>query len=193
MNWFKIIVRSSFIVLFSCTSLYASDMLLTMPPILAATYEAPVPPVPVNLSAFNDFKNKGGCTSNWGNRDGALGLDAHTGDGTCEAIFTGIERAHTYNIVLTVQAEFDGRSPYRVSINGQVIKEGRFPFSTSSLKCDCKPVWMTKCPDKNFDINLGDFTVKKGDTIEFWGDEDYGCGSHGAYAKWHGISFTPVQ
>lgn len=190
MNWYKIIVISSLIVLCSSTTLPASDLLLTMPPILAATSE---PPVPVYLGAFADFKGKGGCTSNWTNRDGALGLEAGKGDGTCEATFTGVDRAYTYNIVLTVQAEFDGQSPYRVSINGQVIKAGVFPYSTGSLDCDCKPVWQTKCPDKNFNINLGNVTVKKGDIIEFWGDEDYGCGDHGAYAKWDGMSFRPVQ
>lgn len=192
MNGFIKIFISSLLVLFSSTSLYASDMLLTMPPILAAaTIE---PPVPVSLSAFNDFLGKGGCDPIWMNRDGALGIAPYSNSwGTCNATFTGVDRAHTYNIVLTVQTEFDGQSPYEVYINDKLIKKDVFPLS-SPLGCGCPlDQWWYICPDRNVNINLGNFTLKKGDVIKFRGLDVYPCGEHGSYAKWHGMSFTPVK
>ena len=47
------------------------------------------PPAPVSssnifLNAF-DFN----CSSNWGDRDGAVGIKAYTGSGTCQKAFPG--------------------------------------------------------------------------------------------------------
>jgi len=139
----------------------------------------------VSLSAFSDFS----CTSNWTNRDGALGLSAGSGSGTCTTTFSG--ESGTYNLSLIVQTEFDGRSPYQVSINGNVVSSGTYPLS-SPLGCDC-PLdnWMTVCPDQIVTLNGGVHQINKGDTITFYGEETYPCGSHGAYAKWHGMNFTP--
>lgn len=171
-------------------------LLMTIPPILAATYDPPIPPVPpapAYLDAFKDFT----CESNWMSRDGALGLAPYSGDGSCEAIFPN--GSGTYNIVLTIQAEFDGRPPYKVSINGQVIKSGVYPLS-SSLGCNCpQDSWHTVCPNKKVDIDLGNFELKPGDKIVFWGDDVYPCPPidpehpHGAYAEWLGMMFTPVN
>jgi len=131
------------------------------------------------------------CDSNWTERDGALGLAAYSGDGSCETSFPGIDG--TYNMTLSIQTEFDGESPFRVTINGQTIKDGHFPLS-SSLGCNC-PIddWSNVCPDRNEDIDLGTHTLKTGDTIGFWGDDEYPCGDHGSYAKWHGITLTRVN
>ncbi len=192
MNCFKIILIPSLLALSSGTSLYASDILLTtMPPVLAATSE---PPVPVYLGAFDDFRNKGGCDSIWTDRDGALGIKAYSDRwGACQAVFTGVDRAHAYTVVLTIQTEFDGMPPYKVLVNDQEIASGIYPTSTSSLRCECDD-WRVNCPDKRVNINLGEVTLKKGDIVEFQGRDVYEpCGSHGAYAKWHGISFTPVK
>lgn len=140
-------------------------------------------PYPVTLGAFKDFS----CTSNWTNRDGALGLKAFSGDGTCKASFPGV--SGKYSIALTAQTEFDGRSIYRVSINGVVVKSGTYPLS-SSVGCSCPN---NNCSDKNVDLDVGVHQVNKGDVIQFYGKENFGCGKHGAYAKWHRLAFTPVK
>ena len=125
------------------------------------------------------------CTSNWSNRDGPLGITAYSGSGSCQMAFPGA--TGSYALILYAVLEFDGESPYRVSINGSTVKEGTYPLS-SPLFCDC-PLddWRTVCPDINYNINLGTHTISEGDTIGFWGDDVYPCGEHGAYAKWYGI------
>jgi hypothetical protein len=161
----------------------------TIPPIIIADGEKLLSlQTTVTLNAFSDFT----CTSNWKKRDGALGLKANTGSGSCYANFTNI--SGIYHIILTVQTEFDGQPPYKISINNQPIKTDKYPLS-SSLGCDCPlKQWETVCPDKIIDINLGSFTVNQGDKIEFWGDQVFPCGDkHGAYAKWHRMTFTPAQ
>jgi hypothetical protein len=138
------------------------------------------------LDAFDDFS----CSANWTDRDGALGLSPHSGSGTCTAEFPG--EPGNYLITIKIQTEFDGRSPYEVTVNGTVIKQGEYPLS-SSLYCDC-PLddWRSVCPDKDVTVDCGTHALKPGDTIGFWGDEVYPCGDHGSYAKWHGMTFTPV-
>ena len=144
-------------------------------------------PTEVYLGASSDFS----CTSNWENRDGAWGLAPHSGSGSCSASCPGT--SGTYAVTLTIQTEFDGKSPYKVTINEQSIKSGTYPLS-SSLACDCPlDSWRSKCPDKQVDVNCGTHTINNGDTIGFWGEDVYPCGEHGSYAKWHGISFTPVN
>lgn len=95
-------------------------------------------------------------------------------------------------MALKAQLEFDGASPYRVSLNGNTIKEGKYPYSQGDLICDC-PDHKKNCPDKIIDINAGTHQINTGDIIEFWGSDVYPCGddSHGAYAIWRGITFTP--
>lgn len=126
------------------------------------------------------------CGGNWTERDGALGLTAYSGNDSCSISFPG--ESGTYQLVLAAQTEFDGQSPYRVSINGQTVSQGNYPWS-SALKCDC-PLdnWRAVCPDQNTDIDLGTHNLNYGDVIEFWGADDYPCGAHGSYAKWHGIT-----
>jgi hypothetical protein len=141
----------------------------------------------VFLDAFEDFS----CSDNWTDRDGALGLSPHLGSGECSASFPG--ESGKYRISVKIQTEFDGRSPYEVTINGNVIKHGEYPLS-SPLHCDCpKDDWRSVCPDKDVTVDCGTHTLKTGDTIGFWGDEVYPCGDHGSYAKWHGMTFTPVH
>ncbi len=125
------------------------------------------------------------CTSNWTDRDGAWGLKAYSGSGTCKKSFPGV--SGTYKLTFYAVTEFDGKSPYRVSINGTTIKEGTYPLS-SPLGCDC-PIddWRSVCPDKNYNIDLGVHVLSQGDIIELWGDDVYPCGEHGAYTKWDGI------
>lgn len=125
------------------------------------------------------------CTSNWTNRDGPLGLAPYSGSGSCTKAFSG--PPGNYKLVLSAGLEFDGKSPYRVSINGQTIKQGEYPLS-SPLGCACPlDQWRSVCPDRSSNINLGTHTLNTGDVIEFWGDDVYPCGEHGAYAKWYGI------
>lgn len=128
------------------------------------------------------------CSGNWTDRDGQLGLEAYSGSGECSMTFPGT--SGTYHVILYAVAEYDGESPYRVSINETTIEEGTYPLS-SPLGCDC-PIeeWRTVCPDKTETIDLGWRTINEGDTIGFWGDDVYPCGSHGAYAKWEGIKFV---
>lgn len=134
------------------------------------------------MDAFSDWS----CGGKWTERDGALGLTAYSGNDSCKIEFPG--ESGTYQLVLAAQTEFDGQSPYRVSINGQTVAEGNYPWS-SPLKCDC-PLddWRSVCPDQNTDIDLGTHNINYGDVIEFWGADDYPCGAHGSYAKWHGIT-----
>ena len=128
------------------------------------------------------------CTDNWTTRDGAQGLVAYSGSGSCVKSFPG--EPGTYRLELVAVTEYDGESPYRISINGTTIKEGTYPLS-SSLGCDCPTdQWRTVCPDRNEDINLGTHDLNTGDSIEFWGDDEYPCGQHGSYAKWLGIKAT---
>lgn len=141
----------------------------------------------ISLNAFNNFS----CTGNWSNRDGALGLTAHTGSGTCFSTFPG--KSGTYRITLIAQTEFDGRSPYQISINDQVVSSGSYPLS-SPLYCDCPlDQWYVVCPDRNVTLDAGIHAIATGDKISFWGDQVYPCGDHGSYAKWHGMTFTPVN
>ncbi|NOY17147.1 MAG: hypothetical protein GXP23_09500 [Gammaproteobacteria bacterium] len=139
----------------------------------------------VTLGAFKDFS----CTSNWTNRDGALGLKAYSGSGTCQAKFPGV--SGKYRLTLTVQTEFDGRPPYSVSINGVVVKSGTYPVS-SSLGCSCPKDWRSVCPDIDVDFDAGIHQVNTGDVIQFYGKEQFACSGNGAYAKWHRIVFIPV-
>jgi len=128
------------------------------------------------------------CTPNWTNRDGAWGLRAYSGSGTCSMPFPG--ETGTYELTLHAVLEFDGHSPYRVSINGATIKQGVYPLATP-MGCDCPlDEWWIVCPDKDSYIGLGTHTIVTGDTIEFYGAEDFPCGDHGSYAKWQGIRAT---
>lgn len=142
----------------------------------------------ITLDAFDDFS----CSGNWTDRDGALGLKAYSGSGSCSASFPG--PPGRYRISVKVQTEYDGRSPYRVSINGQTIKEGEYSLS-SSLHCDCPhDDWRSVCPDRSATIDCGTHSLNTGDNIGFWGDDVYPCGDdHGAYAKWHYMTFTLVN
>lgn len=141
------------------------------------------------LNAFTDFK----CTSGWTNRDGGLGRAPYSGSGSCSAEFAGARSR--YDVTLQAQLEFDGSSPYRISLNGNVIKSGRFPYSGGKRQCDCAEPWRKHCPDKVIDIDAGIYEISTGDVIEFWGDDDYPCDEHvhGSYAKWRGMTFTPVK
>lgn len=144
--------------------------------------------VRVVLDAFRDFS----CTSGWGNRNGALGRLAFSGSGSCTAAFNG--PPGRYRVTLQAQIEFDGSSPYRISLNGNTIKEGRFPYSEGSLRCDCPEPWRTNCPERVIDIGAGTHQINTGDSITFWGDDVYPCGNdtHGSYAKWRSITLEPV-
>ena len=146
--------------------------------------------VAIFLDAFRDFK----CSSGWANRNGALGRTAYSGSGTCSASFPG--GPGKYKVTLQAQAEFDGSSPYRVSINGKTIKQGNIPYSEGRLICDCPDPWRENCPDRVVTIDAGVHEVNKGDDIGYFGSDTYPCGGdspHGAYAKWRGIDFTPVN
>ncbi len=136
----------------------------------------------IRLNAFSDFN----CSSNWTNRDGALGLKAHTGSGTCRASFPGI--SGRYRVQIKVQAERDGAPPYSFSINGVIVKSGHYPYATGQLACGCS---YEKCPDRNKMMDVGTFQINQGDIVELWADQVYPCGhDHGAYAKWHEMIFT---
>ncbi|CAK8720099.1 hypothetical protein KKHLCK_09285 [Candidatus Electrothrix laxa] len=140
----------------------------------------------VELSAFSDFS----CTSNWSDRDGALGLTANSGSGTCQAAFPG--ESGTYSIIITVQIEFDGNSPYALYINDNGVASGSYPLA-SGCENDCHPDdWRTQCPDQNENIDAGTHSISTGDIIKFYGEEDWNCDEHGAYAKWHKITFTRI-
>ena len=142
----------------------------------------------VKLGAFNEFK----CTSNWTNRDGGQGLKVGSGSGTCQAIFHG--GSGTYRVELLAQTERDGQPPYRISINGNQISSGKFPFSQGELNCNCyKQPWQVYCPDVVMNLNAGTHQINHGDIIQYYGEEEYLCGKHGAYSKWRGMIFTPVN
>lgn len=144
---------------------------------------APADPVTANQIWLDAYTFN--CSSNWTNRDGPLGLAPYSGSGECTKSFSG--PPGDYQLVLSTVIEFDGKSPYRVSINGQTIKEGEYPLS-SPLGCACPlDQWRTVCPDRGYNINLGTHTLNTGDSIGFWGDDVYPCGEHGSYAKWYGI------
>ncbi len=140
----------------------------------------------VELSAFSDFS----CTSNWSTRDGALGLTANTGSGSCQAAFPGT--SGTYSITITIQIEFDGNSPYALYINDNGAASGRYPLA-SGCENDCHPDdWHSQCPDQKKNIDAGTHSISTGDVIKFYGEEDWNCDEHGAYAKWHKITFKRI-
>lgn len=145
--------------------------------------------VAIFLDAFKDFK----CTSGWTNRNGALGRAAYSGSGTCTASFPGAPGK--YRVTLQAQTEFDGSSPYRVSINGKTIQQGNIPYSEGRLICDCPDPWRENCPDRVVSIDAGVHEMNKGDNVGYFGSDTYPCGSdsHGAYAKWRGIDFKPAN
>lgn len=134
----------------------------------------------IRLDAFSDFS----CSSSWTNRNGARGLKAGSGSGTCKASFPGA--SGTYSVEIKVQAECDGSSRYRVSLDGSTVASGRFPYANGNLQCG-------ECPDRNRTITIGTFQVNNGASIALGGWEDYGCDKHGAYAKWHEMIFKPVN
>ncbi len=156
--------------------------------VVTTTETTPTASGKIYLDAFKDFS----CSSNWDKRDGARGLKPHSGSGSCSASFPG--QPGKYRVTVKIQTEFDGKSPYRVSVNGQTIKSGSYPLS-SSLGCDCpKEKWREVCPDKNVTVDCGTHNLKPGDKIGFWGKDHYPCGgNNGSYAKWHGMTFTPVN
>ena len=130
------------------------------------------------------------CSDNWETRDNAVGLVAYSGPGSCSTTFPG--EAGNYNLTLSAVSEFDGESLYRVSINGVTIQEGAYSLS-SPLGCDCPlDQWREVCPDQVEYISLGKQFLNPGDVIEFWGDDVYPCGEHGAYAKWLGIQADKI-
>jgi hypothetical protein len=135
------------------------------------------------MDAFSDFS----CSSSWTNRDGARGLKAGSGSGTCKGSFPG--PSGTYSIQLKVQAECDGASKYEVSLDGSTINSGRFPYANGGLQCSLSH---KECPDRNKTISIGTVRINQGASIGFGGWENYGCGEHGAYAKWHEMSFRPA-
>jgi hypothetical protein len=142
----------------------------------------------VVLDAFKDFD----CTSNWTNRDGGLGLTVGSGSGTCQTTFPG--GSGTYRIELAAQTEREGQSPYRITINGTTVGAGKFPFSQGERICECyRQPWMIYCPDVIMDLDVGAHQINTGDVIEYYGEEEYLCGKHGAYSKWRGMRFTPVN
>ena len=144
--------------------------------------------VTIKLGAFNEFK----CTSNWTNRDGGQGLKVGSGSGTCQATFTG--GSGTYKIELLAQTEREGQSPYRISINGTGVSSGIFPFSQGELNCKCyKQPWQIYCPVVVMNLDAGIHRINNGDIIEYYGEEEYLCGKHGAYSKWRGMLFIPVN
>ena len=77
----------------------------------------------VYLDAFRDFS----CTSGWTTRRGGLGRAPYAGSGSCSAAFTG--KSGAYSVTLKAQLEFDGSSPYRISVNGNTIGSGNYPYS----------------------------------------------------------------
>ena len=144
--------------------------------------------VTLNLDAFNDFQ----CTPNWANRDGGRGLTVGSGSGTCQTSFSG--KSGVYQVTLLAQTEREGQSPYRISINGNVVSTGKFPFSQGRVICECHAQpWTVHCPDVVVNLDGGTHQINYGDTIEYYGEEEYLCGKHGAYSKWRGMIFTPVN
>ncbi|WPD24219.1 MAG: hypothetical protein Q3M24_11250 [Candidatus Electrothrix aestuarii] len=140
----------------------------------------------VVLNASSDFS----CTSNWTTRDGAWGLKARTNRGSCQTSFPG--ESGNYRVVITVQTEFDGNSPYVLYINGNTAASGTYPLAPG-CEGDCHPDnWRSQCPDRKRDLSAGTHSISKGETIKFYGEEDWNCDEHGAYAKWHKITFTRI-
>jgi hypothetical protein len=141
----------------------------------------------VRLDAFRHFN----CSSEWTNRDGGWGLRAGSGSGTCTAAFPGL--TGRYRVALMAQLEFDGSPNFKISLDGATIAAGSYPTSKGELMCSC-PNWRVNCPDRIVPIDAGVHEIKQGAAIEFFGQEVYPCGgSHGAYAKWRELVFTPAN
>lgn len=143
--------------------------------------------VKIRLNAFTDFN----CSDAWTERDGGWGLRAGSGSGDCTAAFPG--DGGSYRVVLMAQLEFDGNPNFRIEVDGQTIAAGSYPMSMGELICDC-PNWRINCPDRVVPIDAGVHEIGKGSSILFVGAEVYPCGgSHGAYAKWQELVFTPEE
>jgi hypothetical protein len=141
----------------------------------------------VRLNAFQDFD----CSSEWTVRDGGWGLRAGSGSGTCTAAFPGL--TGRYRVALMAQLEFDGSPNFKISVDGATIAAGSYPTSKGELMCSC-PNWRVNCPDRIVPIDAGVHEIRQGAAIEFFGQEVYPCGgSHGAYAKWRELVFTPAD
>lgn len=150
------------------------------------TATAATPSSTVVLNAFSDFS----CTGNWSNRDGALGLNARTGSGSCQASFPG--ESGDYRVTITVQIEFDGNSSYALYINDAGAASGQYPLAPG-CEGDCHPNdWRSQCPDRKHNLDAGTHHISTGDTIKFYGEEVWNCDEHGAYAKWHKITFQRI-
>jgi len=141
----------------------------------------------VRLDAFRHFN----CSSAWTTRDGGWGLRAGSGSGVCSTAFPGL--SGRYRVALMAQLEFDGNPKFKISVDGATIAAGSYPMSKGELICDC-PDWRINCPDRIVPIDAGVHEIKQGAAIEFYAEEVYPCGgSHGAYAKWRELVFTPVN
>ena len=120
-----------------------------------------------------------------------LGAQGRIRLGYLQAAFPGL--TGRYRVALMAQLEFDGNPNFKISVDGATIAAGSYPMSKGELMCSC-PNWRVNCPDRIVPIDAGVHEIKQGAAIEFFGQEVYPCGgSHGAYAKWRELVFTPGE
>lgn len=125
---------------------------------------------------YDAGKNTWGIVGNHEIESGSMWFDSFPGE-------TG-----SYEVVLGIVAEEDGRPLYRVSAGETVLDSGQYPCPGGS--CDCSS---NTGPET---INLGTHPISRGERIEVWGQSTYSCDGeildHGAYTRWYEIRFKPV-
>lgn len=128
------------------------------------------------LKRYDAGKKTWGIVGNHQIESGSMWFDAFPGE------------SGSYEVILGIVAEEDGRPLYRVSAGETVLDSGKYPCPGGSCNCSKNTEPET--------INLGTHTITRGDRIEMWGQSTYTCDGetldHGAYARWYEIRFKPV-
>ena len=103
------------------------------------------------------------------------------------------------------EASYDLILPYLLRPFGSVAESYRFnhhsnvnlneinSYASQLLKDDADFADVSKHIVMHLFEQSNSAQIKTGDVIRFYGEEVYPCGKHGAYAKWHSITLTPVN
>ncbi len=92
-----------------------------------------------------------------------------------------------YKAELGAVLESDGNSPYKLFIDGDMVREGEYPYADGSLECDGSTYRETY-------LDLGNWRIDTGDEIKYWAMSVYPCGSsHGQYSRFFMMRLTPTN
>jgi hypothetical protein len=96
-----------------------------------------------------------------------------------------------YSVKFGVVLEGDGRSEFKIFVDDNVLKSGKFPLACSQLECS---IDKRRCPPKAVYLSLGHYNIPQGSKIVVWGKSVYPCGpKHGAYCRWFELRFEKME